>query len=73
MQDIKDGSEFWPTQIPKKALKIIKDAGYDGIKDIGGKTGGPTHAVWQAFEPRQIYNALTGKLFSMKKTQRTMA
>lgn len=45
---------FWSTHIPKKALPIIKQFGYDGIKDTGGKGGGQKHAVWIAFNGTQI-------------------
>lgn len=53
-----DGSHFWATQIPAKALPIIKKYGYDGIKDVGGKMGGDKHAVWIAFDKDQVIPAI---------------
>ena len=58
VQDIKDGDEFWSTHVPAKALPIIQDMGYDGIKDTGGKGGGDSHTVWIAFGPTQIKSAI---------------
>ena len=54
IQDIEEGNEFWSTQIPKKAIPIIKQYGYDGIKDTGGKGGGKKHSVWIGLESGQI-------------------
>jgi len=52
----------WSTQIPKKAVKIFKEHGYDGIQDRGNKMGGgPDHNVWIAFDPNQIKSA-TGNI-----------
>lgn len=34
---IEDGSESWSTQVPKKALEIFRQFGYDGIKERGNK------------------------------------
>jgi hypothetical protein len=45
---------FWATHIPAKALPIIKEYGYDGVKDVGGKMGGEEHAVWVAFNGTQV-------------------
>jgi len=54
IKDIKDGNEFWSTHIPEKAVNIIKQFGYDGIQDTGGKMGGTKHNVWIAFDSEQI-------------------
>jgi hypothetical protein len=54
IKDIESGDEYWSTQIPKKAIPILKQYGYDGIKDVGGKGGGMKHPVWVAFDSKQI-------------------
>jgi hypothetical protein len=61
--DIERGDEFWSTQIPKKALPIIKRFGYDGIKEFGNKSGSPENRQvnWIAFEPEQIKSAAGNK------------
>ena len=43
VQDIKndDGVHGWATQIPQKAMPILKSFGYDGILDRGWKGKGP--------------------------------
>ncbi|MEK7111916.1 MAG: hypothetical protein AAB875_01175, partial [Patescibacteria group bacterium] len=63
IKDVEKEDEFWSTNIPKKALPIIKQFGYDGIKDTGGKGGGPKHIVWIAFDSEQIF------LVNIKKFQ----
>jgi len=60
----------WPTTIPKKAVGVFNDFGYDGIEDMGGKTvlaGGPHHKVWIAFNPGQIKSA-TGNIGTFDPT-----
>ena len=46
-------SSVW-TRIPEKITQEMKALGFDGVKDLGGKMGGPGHGVWIAFEPEQI-------------------
>lgn len=63
VKDIKEAQEtgedtYWATQIPKKALPILKRHGYDGIKDVGGHTTGNDHEVWIALEPNQVKSAV---------------
>lgn len=56
VQSIKDGDEYWSTQIPAKALPIMQEYGYDGIRELGSK-GLPAEqrqVNWIAFEPGQI-------------------
>ena len=48
---------FWATQIPTKARNVLKEFGYDGIKDVGGKMGGAGHEVWIALDSTQIKSA----------------
>jgi hypothetical protein len=57
IKKIEEGDEYWSTQIPAKAMPVLKRFGYDGIKDVGGKGGGPQHPVWIAFDPEQIKSA----------------
>lgn len=52
-----DGHHLWATSLPDKAVQIAQSLGYDGLKDTGGKMGGPEHPVWVAFEPNQIKSA----------------
>jgi len=61
-REIESGdAQFWPTQIPKKAIPILKKFGYDGIKDTGGKGGGKKHTVWIALDSCQIKSVFNGK------------
>jgi len=57
VEDIKGGDQYWSTQVPTKALQILQDFGYDGIKELGSK-GGPEgqdrQVNWIAFRPDQI-------------------
>jgi hypothetical protein len=60
VKDIKSGNEYWTTQVPKKALPLIREFGYDGIKEKGMK-GAPEserQVNWIALEPTQIKSAL---------------
>lgn len=49
-------SHAW-TSIPDAITAFIKAAGYNGIKDTGGKNGGDSHTVWIPFSPEQIKSA----------------
>lgn len=65
---------FWATQVPKDALPILRRHGFDGIKDTGGKMGGPQHAVWIAFEPGQVKSAIGNKgTYDRSKSELTKA
>lgn len=60
VQEIEEGYEYWSTQVPKKAIPIIKSFGYDGIKEVGmkGETDRSKRQInWIAFEPTQIKSA----------------
>jgi len=58
IRSIEDGNEYWSTQIPKKALPVLKRFGYDGIKETGLKgSEGPRQVNWIAFDPEQIKSA----------------
>lgn len=62
VKDIKAGNEYWTTHIPSKALPIIKQFGYDGIKELGNKgakTREERQTNWIAFESNQIKSAVT--------------
>lgn len=55
-QDLAVGrnSHVW-TSIPDKITKALKDQGFDGIKDISGKSGtGDVQTVLIPFEPSQV-------------------
>ena len=56
---------YWSTQVPTKAKKIFQKHGYDGIKELGNKSGeGERQVNWIAFEPEQIKSALNKGEFS---------
>lgn len=61
IRDIESGDEGWSTQIPKKALDVIKSFGYDGIREVGLKNSDLPRSErqinWIAFEPTQIKSA----------------
>jgi hypothetical protein len=63
--DIESGGEGWTTQIPRKALPIIKEFGYDGIKELGMKgIKDPDYqrqTNWIAFDNYQIKSAIANK------------
>jgi ParB-like chromosome segregation protein Spo0J len=65
IKDIESGNEGWTTQIPKKALPILKQFGYDGIKERGNKGADLPREQrginWIAFEPEQIKSAIANK------------
>lgn len=48
-----ENSYAW-TRIPDWVTKTLREMGYDGVQDTGGKGGGPGHQVWIPFEPTQI-------------------
>jgi hypothetical protein len=57
-EDKQNGTAHAWTSIPDWATKTLKSLGYDGIKDMGGKYGGPKHSVWIPFGPHQIKSAM---------------
>lgn len=59
--DREKGTDHAWTSIPDWVTRTLKRQGYDGIKDTGGKLGGPEHVVWVPFEPTQIKSA-TGNI-----------
>lgn len=62
IQLIEEGSESWTTQVPKKALAIFEQFGYDGIKERGQKGADLPREKrginWIAFHPTQIKSAI---------------
>lgn len=48
-----ENSYAW-TSIPDWVTEEIQKAGFDGIIDVGGKSGGDIHKVYIPFEPTQI-------------------
>lgn len=54
-RDISEGRNplAW-TSIPDWVTEILKEMGFDGIHDTGGKHGGVGHDVWIPFEANQI-------------------
>lgn len=46
------------TRVPDWVTRLLKQQGYDGIKDTGGKHTGVGHTVWIPFEPAQIKSAI---------------
>lgn len=55
--DIEAGTSRVWTSIPDYVTAYLKEQGYDGIKDTGGKNGGEIHTVWIPFYSEQIKSA----------------
>ena len=55
--DLEKGTTHAWTSIPDSITDYLKELGYDGIKDIGGKNGGDLHTVWIPFTSEQIKSA----------------
>jgi len=55
--DQKEGTTHAWTSVPDWVTKTLKESGYDGIKDTGGKGGGVKHSVWIPFEENQVKSA----------------
>jgi len=60
------GAHSWTT-IPDWVTETLKRLGYDGIKDVGGKNGGPGHTVWIPFEENQVKSAIANRNFNPAK------
>ena len=56
-EDMRDDTLHAWTSIPDWVTDVLRAEGYDGIKDLGGKKGGPEHGVWIPFAPTQIKSA----------------
>ena len=56
-RDIKNGTTHNWTRIPDAVTAYLKEQGYDGIKDNGGKGGGAGHTVWIPFTSEQVKSA----------------
>ena len=54
--DIKNGTTHVWTSIPDAITAYLKEQGYDGISDTGGKNGGETHQVMIPFYSNQVKN-----------------
>ena len=57
--DIEAGTSHAWTSIPDYVTAYLKELGYDGIKDVGGKGGGERHTVWIPFTGTQVKSAET--------------
>jgi hypothetical protein len=55
--DMRDGTTYAWTVVPDWVTDTLKRLGFDGIKDTGGKNGGPGHVVWIPFEENQVKSA----------------
>ena len=55
--DIENGTTHAWTVIPDFVTDYLKQQGYDGIKDKGGKGGGAGHTVWIPFSSEQVKSA----------------
>jgi hypothetical protein len=55
--DIKGGTTRVWTSIPDWVTETLKELGYDGIKDVGGKYSDQEHTVWIPFEETQVKSA----------------
>ncbi len=58
IQDIQSGKKYAWTSIPDWVTQVLKNTGYDGIIDEGGKYRGVRHAVYIPFYPNQIKSAI---------------
>jgi hypothetical protein len=65
---LREGESFSWTVIPDWVTEVLKDFGYDGVRDTGGKMGGNPHTVWIPFEPTQIKSVYNKGTFSQKKS-----
>lgn len=57
-EDMKNNTTFAWTSIPDWVTERLKAKGYDGIKDMGGKSMGSPHTVWIPFEETQVKSAM---------------
>lgn len=55
--DIEAGTSHAWTSIPDYVTAYLKELGYDGIKDTGGKGDGESHTVWIPFSSEQVKSA----------------
>ena len=55
--DIEAGTSHAWTSIPDYVTAYLKELGYDGIKDTGGRGGGESHTVWIPFSSEQVKSA----------------
>lgn len=62
LEDLKDGTTYAWTVIPRKIVDALQRLGYDGIKDEGGKHSAHSHTVWIVFSAEQVKPALTTKI-----------
>lgn len=46
------------TRIPDWVTETLQKLGYDGVKDSGGKGGGPKHDVWVPFHETQVKSSI---------------
>jgi diguanylate cyclase (GGDEF)-like protein len=58
MEMLRENPDTAWTSIPDWVTRTLRQMGYDGIKDTGGKMGGEKHVVWVPFEPTQIKSAI---------------
>lgn len=55
--DVKNNTTYAWTSIPDWVTDQLRRWGHDGIKDTGGKMGGPKHVVWIPFDDSQVKSA----------------
>lgn len=65
-EDLKEGTTYSWTSIPDWVTDTLKQLGYDGIKDTGGKGGGEIHTVWIPFEENQYKSMENVGTFSLE-------
>ena len=58
--DLDNGTTHAWTTVPDVVTDFLKDSGYDGIVDQGGKNGGDQHTVAIPFYPNQIKEVTNG-------------
>ena len=68
LNDIEEtGGKLSWTVIPNWVTKVLKDFGYDGIHDVGGKFSIKTHTVWIPFDEHQVKSAISNTNFDPNK------
>jgi len=63
IERLNEGDKFVWSSIPDFVTETLKEEGYDGIFDTGGKMGGKPHTVYIPFESEQIKSSIANSTF----------
>lgn len=68
-EDQKNDTAYAWTSIPDWVTRLLKEEGYDGVKDRGGKYSPYSHDVWVPFEENQVKSSIsnTGEFSETKR------